>query len=410
MDHPYELNWIDNLKWDLLVDHPHRTRDNLSAVEHPVASVKSYKMFNEAMAGVYPKGFGAAHYMLFPSSWAMWRGVLKEEPYPVKAICTQGSNTLVNVSDAYSTYRAFKSDNLDLHFTMDLTMQPTASLADYVLPAAGWLERPNLRTDWGLSNNYQCTEAAVEPLYERRDDYWLWAELGRRLGMGDEWPQTLEGMYNTFLENTGMNFQQHLEKNVEAQFSYGSFSREDRSYMKTGFATYSGKVELIPSILQKLGYDASCDYSEPPRSPYATPELAKDYPLILISGSRVREFWHSSYRDMDKLRRIYPKPKLEIHPHDADLLGIGDGDPVYIETPEGKVKQWASVTDNIMKGVVHADGYWWFPEMPATDPCLFGVWESNINAITPGDPSTFDYAGDNNFRALLCRVYKAAEI
>jgi len=47
--------------------------------------------------------------------------------------------------------------------------------------------------------------------------------------------------------------------------------------------------------------------------------------------------------------------------------------------------------------------------MPAADPCLFGVWESNVNAITPGDPATFDYAGDNNFRALLCRVYKAAE-
>jgi len=410
MDHPYHLNWIDNLKWDLLLDHPERTRDNLSADEHPVASVKAYRLFREAQAKVYPKGFGAAHYMVFPSSWAMWRGVLKGEPYPVKAICTQGSNTLVNVSDARTTYRALKSDNLDLHFAMDLTMQPTASLADYLLPAAGWLERLNLRTDWGLSNVYQCTEAAVEPLYERRDDYWMWAQLARRMNMGDEWPDTLEDMCNVFLKGTGMNFQQHLEKNEEAQFSYGSSTREDRIYEKTGFATFSGKVELFPGILEKLGYDPSPDYDEPPRSPYATPELAEDYPLILISGSRVREFWHSSYRDMEKLRRIYPRPRLEINPVDAEPLGIKDGDPVYIETPEGKVKQWAKVTDGMLGGVVHADGYWWFPEMPGTDPCLFGVWESNINAITPGDPATFDYAGDNNFRALLCRVYKAAEI
>jgi anaerobic selenocysteine-containing dehydrogenase len=410
MDHPYHLNWIDNLQWDLLLDHPERTRDNLSVAEHPVTSVKAYRMFREAMAKVYPKGFGAAHYMVFPASWAMWRGILEQQPYPIKAVCTQGSNTLVNVSDAPTTHKALKSENLDLHFAMDLTMQPTASLADYVLPAAGWLERPNLRTDWGLSNLYQCTEAAVEPLHERRDDYWLWAQLAKRLGMEREWPETLEGMFDVFLAGTGMSFGQHLEKNLDHQFTYGSATKDDRAYEKTGFATFSGKVELFPTILEQLGYDASCDYDEPPRSPYATPELAEDYPLILISGSRVREFWHSSYRDMERLRGIYPRPRLEIHPEDAAPLAIKDGDPVYIETPEGKVKQWAKVDDGIMRGVVHADGYWWYPEMPKSDPCLFGVWESNINAITPGDPATFDYAGDNNFRALLCRVYKAAEI
>jgi len=408
-DHPYILNWIDNIKWDLLLDHPDRTRDNVSAAEYPVASVKGYRMFREAMAKVYPKGFGAAHYMVFPSSWAMWRAVLEGQPYPLKAICTQGSNTLVNVSDTPKTYKAFKSPNLDLHFAMDLIMQPTASLADYVLPAADWMERPNLRTDWGFSNVYQCTEAAVEPLYERRDDYWMWAQLAKRLGMEQEWPATLEGMFDLLLKGTGLTFAQHLDKNLEAQFSFGSGTTEDRLYERTGFATSSGKVELFPSLLENLGYDPSCDYAEPPRSPDATPELAEEYPLILISGSRVKEFWHSSYRDMEKLRRIYPKPRLEIHPENAQPLGIKDGDPVYIETPEGKIKQWAKVDPGMMRGVVHADGYWWFPEMPATEPCLFGVWESNINSITPGDPATFDYAGDNNFRALLCKVYKAEE-
>jgi len=131
----------------------------------------------------------------------------------------------VNVSDARGTYRVLTSEKLDLHFAMDLTMQPTASLADYVLPAAGWLERPNLRTDWGFSNLYQCTDAAVEPLCERRDDYWLWAQLGKRLGMAEEWPETLEGMFDLFLEGTGMNFRGHLEKNIENGFTFGLLRR-----------------------------------------------------------------------------------------------------------------------------------------------------------------------------------------
>jgi len=87
---PYHLNWIDNLKWDQLLD-IRPTRDNLSAVEHRVASVKGYAMF-ERHGQVYPKGFGAAHYMCFPRP-GPYGGILEGKPYPVKAVCTQGSNT-----------------------------------------------------------------------------------------------------------------------------------------------------------------------------------------------------------------------------------------------------------------------------------------------------------------------------
>ncbi|MBI2877269.1 MAG: molybdopterin oxidoreductase, partial [Candidatus Tectomicrobia bacterium] len=73
----------------------------------------------------------------------------------------------------------------------------------------------------------------------------------------------------------------------------------------------------------------------------------------------------------------------------------------------GKVQQRAKLFDGIHPQVVHADGHWWYPEMPAEDPSLFGVWESNINAIAPGSSEMFDYEGDNPLRALLCRVYRA---
>jgi len=76
-------------------------------------------------------------------------------------------------------------------------------------------------------------------------------------------------------------------------------------------------------------------------------------------------------------------------------------------TPLGRIRQKAKLTTGIDRRVVHADGYWWYPEMPGEEPCLFGVWESNINAILPDDPELCDYTGDNPFRALLCRVYKA---
>jgi len=51
-------------------------------------------------------------------------------------------------------YEAYRSDKLELHVAMELFMTPTARLADYVLPAADWLERPQVRTRWGLTDSY----------------------------------------------------------------------------------------------------------------------------------------------------------------------------------------------------------------------------------------------------------------
>ncbi len=94
----------------------------------------------------------------------------------------------------------------------------------------------------------------------------------------------------------------------------------------------------------------------------------------------------------------------------AKGMGISEGDPVYIETPVGRVRQKAQLFEGIHPQVVHADAYWWYPEQPGMDPCLFGVWDSNINSILPDDLEHCDYAGDNNLRGLLCRVYRAKEL
>lgn len=212
-------------------------------------------------------------------------------------------------------------------------------------------------------------------------------------------------MFDKLLEPTGRTFHGLLAQREPWIINPVKYKR----YEEQGFATFSGKIELVPSILEKLGYDPLPHYGEPPRTPYSSPELAKEYPLILISGGRIRYYYHSSYREQEKLRNLRPDPLLEIHPDTAMELLIADGDMVYIETPEGKVRQRARLTRGIHPRVVHADGHWWYPEMPGKDPCLFGVWESNINAIAPGNSEYFDYEGDNPLRALLCRVYKAKE-
>ena len=409
-DVPEYTAFLDELHWDKLIDHPLRTRDNVSVDIWPIGSVRALKLFREAMGKIYPKGCGPAHYMVEPGPSCVWTAMLEGKPYPIKAAFTQGTNTLCALANGKRICQAFKSQNLDLHVAMDHFMTPTAQLADYVLPATDGLERPDLQNPlgqlWGFTNTYSGRGQAVKPLYERRDDYQLWRDLGNKLGQKGYWPDTLEDWFDKLLEPAGIAFRELISRDIPWLFPLPQHKR----YEARGFATFSGKVELVPSILEKLGYEPLPDYEEPAWSPISSPELAKEYPLILISGGRVRNYHHSAHRQLTKLRRRYPYPLLQIHPEMAKGLGISEGDPVYIETPVGRVRQKAQLVEGIHPQVVHADAYWWYPEQPGTDPCLFGVWDSNINSILPDDLEHSDYAGDNNLRGLLCRVYRAKEL
>jgi anaerobic selenocysteine-containing dehydrogenase len=65
-DAPYELlNYMPTIGFPSLIDHPTRTRDNVSAGDVPISSVAGYAAFSEMMAKVHPQGHLAAQYLLF---------------------------------------------------------------------------------------------------------------------------------------------------------------------------------------------------------------------------------------------------------------------------------------------------------------------------------------------------------
>jgi anaerobic selenocysteine-containing dehydrogenase len=228
--------------------------------------------------------------------------------------------------------------------------------------------------------------------------------LGIRLGQEEYWPwKTLEEAYDYRLKPLGHN----LEDFVTEKGGYFGFPLEYRKYEKKGFATPTGKVELYSTILEKLGYDPLPCFKEPPESPVSSPELAKEYPLILITGARFQPMYHSEKRQIDSLRKQHPQPVVQMNPQKAAELGINDQDWIWIETPRGRVRQKCQYFDGIDPRVVCAQHGWWFPELPGEEPWLHGVWESNINVVTDDDPEHCNtISGGWPLRGLLCKVYK----
>lgn len=404
LGNPYprdKFAWLENINFERLIDHPRRTRESVNAHETRITSIEGYKAFREATAKIYPQGHTGTAYVLFASQPAIYRAVTKQDPYAVKAIIVQCGEPLLSMGAGRDAYEAFTSENLDLLVCMDMWMTPTAQLSDYVLPAADFMERKDLSAHWGIGNFFVVGQQSADPIGERRNDYDLWAGLGRRLGDPDYWPEDVEGMFDRFLAPSGRTYQEWADAEVNHHFTVPEFHKHE----KHGFATPSGKVELVPSMFERFDIDASPRYTGPP---YAAPDADEDdYPLQMIPGSRVRELTASNLRQSQRLSRIRPEPLCELHPETAKRWGITDGDWMVIERPEGAIRQRANFDDTMRPDTINPDGYWWEPDQQQNEPHLSGVWVSNANAITPGNPNLSNFAGDQPLRGARCRIRPA---
>jgi anaerobic selenocysteine-containing dehydrogenase len=319
--------------------------------------------------------------------------VLSEKPYPTKALFIMGSNLLVGRSDPMRWLQALRK--IDFVIATDLFMTPTTQMCDIVLPAASWLETDDVADPhfiWCV-----LVRQKVAQIGECRDDKQIMIDLASRLGMEDCFPwKNVKDYCDWVLKDSGITFDEFKKLGIiQGEMRYKKYEQE-------GFDTPSGKFEFYCSTLEKMGYDPLPYVVEPPESPYSTPELFKSYPLIITTGARIQHFFHSEGRQVKSLRKHNPDPLVEMHPATAESLGIGEGDWAWIESPRGRIKQKAHLTNGIHPAVVNAQQSWWFPEK---DPPDYGFTESNINFLTgnmPYDPHT----GSESWRSFLCKVYK----
>ena len=345
----------------------------------------------------------------------IWRSIIDCKPYATKALITWTSNPLVNAANTKVVYKALKSTNLELHVVLEHVMTPTAMLADYILPIASKLERPVLSTVEDFQPVFIAGERAIQPMGERKGDYHFFRELAIRLGFGEYFPWKTEEEFNDYrLQPLGITFEEASRSKyiISSSLPWNYETINPKTGKLTGFATPSGRFELYSNVLKELGYDPLPFYEEPPESPFRTPELAKDYPLTLITGGRFNPQFQSEHRQLGMgMREQHPDPLVEIHPDTAQKLGLVEGDWAYIETRRGVIKMKVKLSSGILPDVVNAEHNWWLPEQPGQEPWLHGLWQSNVNVLTQDDPDCCDpLTGSWPARSLLCKVYKVAAV
>jgi anaerobic selenocysteine-containing dehydrogenase len=297
------------------------------------------------------------------------------------------SNMLMSWPNASKTRRALES--LDYLVVMDGYMTETAELADIVLPAATFLEREE-----PIDIFYPLTEGIPYVMLRKKvlqyGECWadaeFWFRLAERMGYEAYFPwKSLEEVYDYSLEPSGLTVRYLREEKPEGVF-YGRTEYE--RYKARGVRTPSGKIEIYSKTLEELGQPPLPVFIEPHESPASSPHMAREYPLVLTTGARVREYLHSQLRNIPQLRRLRPDPAAQIHPDTAVRYGIGNGQKMVIETPRGGIEMIAAVTEDILPGVV----------------CIPHGWPgANANILTSEEPADA-VVGNPCLKALLCRI------
>jgi cysteine desulfurase NifS len=329
--------------------------------------------------------------------------VLEEKPYPIKSLIILGSSIITSWPQPELWRRTFRA--LDFLVCIDRQLTADMAYADIVLPATTMYEIESYMTYGPI---FRIREKVVEPIGEARNDFFIMAELARRLGYGHLYPQNEKELLRHVLKGTGFTLEDVLAAGGTVQvptvmMQYKKWEKGHlRSDGKPGFDTPTGKFEIASTILEEYGYDPLPVYTEPQESPQSQPGLTEQFPLVFNSGSRVTTDFRSQHHGVPELFKERPEPTVTINTQDAETRNIKDGDLVHVSTLRGRVAMRALVTGDIVKGTIDAN-------MGGGGPVGPKAWQDcNINELT--DINRYDpISGFPVYKALLCDVQKVSD-
>ncbi len=319
-------------------------------------------------------------------SHTVMRTILSEDPFPIKAAWFILTNPVVSYPNSEETWRALMK--LEFMVVSELFMTPTAALADIVLPVAWGMEHEELGYWPGWYEEIRSYPKLADPPGECWPDTRIINEVAKRLGLGaDFWEDHHEGL-DEMLAPSGMDYREFKEKRV---------LKPKRDYRLHHYRTPSGKIEIYSEQLEKLGLDPLPRWKELG----AAVEVPEEYPLLL-TNAKEEAYMATGFKHVASIRIMRPDPLVELHPDTAARLGLKDGQWIFIETANGRVKQRLSLNPDIDPRVVIAAFGWWFPEQAKSQ---YGWTDSNINVLTPSGPNYDPSTGGVTLRGVPCRVY-----
>jgi anaerobic selenocysteine-containing dehydrogenase len=380
------------------------------------------------------------------------------KPYPIKALIAC-NNPMAQWPGQEEAREAFKA--LDLHVHIELFPNESTAFADYVLPAAGGIEKGEI----GRTNDDRrivWIDRMIDPPGNAKPDGWIWIELGKRFGFDDvlkeEYKDSALFWDEVCIDNNHLRgVTQKRLHSVPYRWVRFPVASEDAPEIETlylegttavgkpeghRFPTESGKLEFwteeleakfatlglsalpefysereqlidLPYVERDLGDDAegviSPFFSSPTSaSPAHIRQPGNDSPgaqlraqgfdTELVTGRAAAPHFHSWTHYFWQAQEMWPDLYVQIHPDRAAATGIEDGQKVKIETSHGEIEAVAWIHGGIRPTAVFIP-MGWGEKQP------YHPWRS-VNFLT--DKTQRDPVSEQtNLKTLLCRIRPA---
>ena len=302
-------------------------------------------------------------------------GCLAEEittpgPGKIRAMVVTAGNPVVSIANGNALAEAMRE--LECTVVIDLYMSETAALADYVLPAATWLERedfPVFHVNLSTEPYSQWTDAVIPKLGECKEEWEIFTLLGDAMGL-------------TYLANPVAHWLRRGLKLFGREFSprwiidgmirtgpmgdkYLPWSngwnvdrlREHPHGVKLGEIRTGILREKLMTADKRVHLRSDDIGREAERLLAEALPTTPDFPFQLI-GRRDLRSNNSWLRNLPKLMRGDRDRRLRLHPDDAGRIGLVDGEVVRVRSRVGAVDAEVRITDEIMPGIVSLPHGW----------------------------------------------------
>jgi assimilatory nitrate reductase catalytic subunit len=281
----------------------------------------------------------------------------------VKAVWIIATNPLVSLPDADQARRAL--EKCELVVVSDLTLDTdTNAFADVLLPALGWGEKDGTVTN--SERRISRQRAFLPAPGAARADWQVLCQVARRMGYAGF---DYAGVHQVFDEHARLSMWRNGEhEGGERAFRLdglaGMTRREydelepvqwpvlrgaggkalgtQRLFDDGRFARPGGKARFVPTV---------------PRAPANLP--GGEFPLVLNTG-RVRDQWHTMTRTgkSPRLAGHVPEPFVDMHPQDALLAGVRDGELARVASGWGAMVARVRHGGGIARGSVFVPIHW----------------------------------------------------
>ena len=273
----------------------------------------------------------------------------------VRAVWIIGTNPMVSLPDANQVQRAL--EKCELVVVSDIMANTdTTGFADVLLPALGWGEK-----DGTVTNSERCISrqrAFLPAPGEARADWKIMCQVAQRMGFeGFEFNGPHEifdehARLSSWRNGTGEGCVKRVF-NLDGLSSLGAHDYDtldpvqwpvlrgpDRAAVGTRRIEVGGR--FVPTA---------------PRGPVHA--ASAEYPLALNTG-RVRDQWHTMTRTgkAARLAGHVPESFIDLHPHDALLYGVREGELARVSSAWGSMVARVQHGGGITRGSVFVPIHW----------------------------------------------------